>query len=328
MAVSNKKHRGKVRPIKSMLVSAMSSLRRQNSKASTNSNQADKFVLGASELVKLGQLIHHWKEIVGPEFSTKVWPERLFQSKLTLIVKNHQWLNTLTFCKAGILTNITNFLPNLKVVKIIGRVGTIPAVSKLKMIDDEVSWPDWQLEDDIDLPMLSDADLLETVQRCRKKLNARVKGLKESGLYMCPTCSGNMVSASNKSCAVCLYKKRIKELTTLRNTMSKEPWTTYTEAKKVDDKLTAIEFESMKSSLLIDAMQFVEQLGRQQSDLIEQKNPELEAEMRTEMVRAIVLATGVTPDTIDFDDLDKKCILSDSWYKFLRIEKDKGDATC
>jgi len=53
VVVSDKKRRGKTRPIKSMLVSAMSSLRRQNNKAPSHSRQVSKLVLGAAEMVKL-----------------------------------------------------------------------------------------------------------------------------------------------------------------------------------------------------------------------------------------------------------------------------------
>ena len=329
VVVSSSKKNGKVRPIKNLLIGAMSHLRRQNSKATMNSNQIPKFVLGATEMVRLGQLTHHWEEIVGADLSSHIWPARFFKAKLTLVVRTHQWLNTLTFCKEAIKTNITKYLPGIEVVKIMGRVGEIPAISKLSLLNESVTWPDWKLEADIDLPMLTDEELLEGIQRCRKKLKARVKGLLQSGYFLCPKCSSNMVSEGNKNCAVCLYRKRISELSSVRKMISNEPWITYFDVNKIDKKLTSLEFDAMKSSLLEDSMMFIDQLAQQQPNPIDK---ELDAEMRVEMVRAIALVTGVTADKIDFDELDEKFILCDSWYKYLRIKKTiikpQGDVTC
>lgn len=315
---------GRAIPIKNMLVNAISVLKRRSSRHS-NSYQRQKFVPGANEIVNLGKLFYRWEEIVGAELYSKVWPERCFRKSITLVVKDHQWLNTLTFFKQLIIKKISDFFPELKVKKIIAKVGKMPDTSKFNIKQPTKDWPDWNNESDMHFPSEISEELSELMARCRKKLNARVKGLKESGYFICNKCSSNIVYKEGDVCAVCQFKDRLKQLYKIRNILTEEPWIHYSELRLDFHDLSVAEFESIKLLLLQDTMSYIEQMGNL---LIDSYNKDLDAEMRSEMVRAVVLITGETPDKIDLNEMDNKLYMSDSWKIYLAQSNSKENIEC
>ena len=306
-----------------MLVSAMSLLKRRSS--NSNSFQTDKFLPGAQEIVNLGKLFYRWEEIVGAELYNKVWPERCFRKTITLVVKDHQWLNTLTFFKKLILKNLSGIFPELDVKKIIAKVGKMPDTSKFNIKQPTNDWPDWNCESDMVFSNELSQELLEVMARCRKKLNARVKGLKQSGYFICNKCSSNIVYKDGDVCAICQFKDRQKELYKLRNILTDEPWTHFPDIKSDFINLSITEFESVKLLLLQDTMSYVDQLG---DILTDTYSSDIDSEMRSEMVRGVVLITGETPDKIDLNEMNDNLYLSDKWKDYLSIKNSKEKIQC
>ena len=295
-----------------MLVSAMSVLKRRSNRFTSDSQ---KFIPGALEIVNLGKLLHNWKEIVGIELYDKVWPDRCFRKNITVVVRDHQWLATFSFFKHLVLKKINEVLPALGTKKIIAKVGKIPDAIHFKFDNTPKNWPDWQNESDLKISNVS-PELSEIMSRCRKKLNARLKGLISSGYFICSNCNSNIVTFDGDVCAVCQFRDHQHELYKLRIHLSDEPWILYDEIKSEHANLNVEEFESVKLLLLQDTLIYIEQLGGLLTDFYDEK---INAEMRSEMVRALVLTTGKMPHKIHLNKLPEEDYLFDTWCKYLAL---------
>ena len=302
--------------VKSGLARALSSLREKNFHSQDGNKK--RFYISGKEMVILGKLIYAWKDIAGLQLASKTRPFRFIKGKLLLTVSDSQWLQTLMFLKPEILTKIKNNFPDLNIKDIQGKLGKIPLIKK--NYDDENNWPDWTKEIDIKLPEIKDKELLSIIQECQKKLKARMKGLETKGYILCKSCNSSYTKNSDGICAVCIFEERSKSLMKVRYLIAELPWVSYEECLKEESSLKIEEYEAIKSQILMDCLPIITSLGEQQ---LREFNHDVYIEMSKEMVRAIMLHTGQTPDEIDLFDLKKGQIIDPKWIEYLAVEGDE-----
>ena len=98
------------------------------------------------------------------------------------------------------------------------------------------------------------------------------------------------------------------------------PWLEFDELLYLVPDLKVFEFEALKSELLDETVELINELGEQLKENFEAQQFRL---MKKEIVRAIVLYRGCMPDQIDFDDLDKNQLLNPEWLDFLSLKPAK-----
>ncbi|MDD3147759.1 MAG: DciA family protein, partial [Candidatus Riflebacteria bacterium] len=300
------------------LVKALTGIREANHRASDN---RQRFVLTARDLLVLGKLINAWKDIVGLQLAAKTCPTRLIKGKLYLAVADSQWLQTLVFLKARIIEKLNELFPEMKISEIIGKPGIIPP--EVEKIVKEASWPEWQSEKIVPMAELKDPELAEQLRRCQQKLDARLKGLEERGYKLCVLCRAAVTRSDNGVCAMCVYKSREDKLLQTRVLISEMPWLTFEEVSEFDGGLGKIEFEAIRNQLLDDSLALIRELA---VDLALVYDEECHVRMKKEMVRAMMLFSGCMPDKVDFDYLHT-CELPDpEWLHFLAIKP--GEPEC
>jgi hypothetical protein len=312
------KRLGLVKPVNYSLVKALTGIREANHPASDN---RQRFVLTARDLLVLGKLINAWKDIVGLQLAAKTCPTRLIKGKLYLAVADSQWLQTLVFLKARIIEKLNELFPEMKISEIIGKPGIIPP--EVEKIVKEASWPEWQSEKIVPMAELKDPELAEQLRRCQQKLDARLKGLEERGYKLCVLCRAAVTRSDNGVCAMCVYKSREDKLLQTRVLISEMPWLTFEEVSEFDSGLGKIEFEAIRNQLLDDSLALIRELA---VDLALVYDEECHVRMKKEMVRAMMLFSGCMPDKVDFDYLHT-CELPDpEWLHFLAIKP--GEPEC
>lgn len=312
------KRLGLVKPVNYSLVKALTGIREANHRASDN---RQRFVLTARDLLVLGKLINAWKDIVGLQLAAKTCPTRLIKGKLYLAVADSQWLQTLVFLKARIIEKLNELFPEMKISEIIGKPGIIPP--EVEKIVKEASWPEWQSEKIVPMAELKDPELAEQLRRCQQKLDARLKGLEERGYKLCVLCRAAVTRSDNGVCAMCVYKSREDKLLQTRVLISEMPWLTFEEVSEFDGGLGKIEFEAIRNQLLDDSLALIRELA---VDLALVYDEECHVRMKKEMVRAMMLFSGCMPDKVDFDYLHT-CELPDpEWLHFLAIKP--GEPEC
>jgi hypothetical protein len=232
-----------------------------------------------------------------------------------LTVSDSQWLQTLTFVKPKILKKLNQRFPQYNIKEIIGRQGRIPEEAE-KLVKD-AEWPDWKEFPAAKVSENSDEELKAIMERCSKKIKARIEGLKQKGLSLCKICKASMTSSENKICAVCVFNERMKSIYKVKKLLSEMPWLEFDELLDLVPDLKVFEFEALKSELLDEAVELINELGEQLKETFETRQFRL---MKKEIVRAIVLYKGCMPDQINFDDLDKNQLLNPEWLELLSLQ--------
>ena len=301
-------------PISFGLVKAITSMRKACFKEEGKSESDYKHRLAAKDLVILGRLINGWKDIVGTQLASKTCPLKLFKNTLYLTVSDSQWMQTLLFLKAGIIQKLEQKFPDLKIKEIIGRIGKIPA-SIEKLVKD-ASWPDWKEEEIIEKSEINNAELAKSIDECQQKLSARLKGLEEKGYTLCKICKANVTRSKDGVCAMCVFDHRSDIMMKSRTIIAEMPWLTYEDVKKEQKELTLVEYDSIKNDLLNDTLKIVDELF---SDLKEDYDEDTADMMRKEIVRGIILYTGLTPDKIDLEKVKVKQLPDKKWLDYLKI---------
>ena len=301
-------------PISFGLVKAITSMRKACFKEEGKSESDYKHRLAAKDLVILGRLINGWKDIVGTQLASKTCPLKLFKNTLYLTVSDSQWMQTLLFLKAGIIQKLEQKFPDLKIKEIIGRIGKIPA-SIEKLVKD-ASWPDWKEEEIIEKSEINNAELAKSIDECQQKLSARLKGLEEKGYTLCKICKANVTRSKDGVCAMCVFDHRSDIMMKSRTIIAEMPWLTYEDVKKEQKELTLVEYDSIKNDLLNDTLKIVDELF---SDLKEDYDEDTADMMRKEIVRGIILYTGLTPDKIDLEKVKVKQLPEKKWLDYLNL---------
>ena len=303
---------GITQPVNKSLIRALSNLREKNYKASEGQNR---FYLTGKDMLLLGKLINAWKDIVGTQLAHKTCPSRIIKGRLYLTVSDSQWLQTLTFIKPKILKKLNERFPEFNINEIVGRQGRIPEEAEKLVKDSE--WPDWKNFPASKVSENSNEELKEIMQRCSKKMKARMEGLKQKGLVLCKICQASMTASKDGICAVCVFNERMKSIFKVKKLLSEMPWLEFDELLDLVPDLKVFEFEALKSELLDEAVELINELGEQLKECFEAQKFRL---MKKEIVRAIVLYQGTMPDQIDFDDLDKDQLLNPEWLEFLSLK--------
>ena len=301
-------------PISFGLVKAITSMRKACFKEEGKSESDYKHKLAAKDLVILGRLISGWKDIVGIQLASKTYPLKLFKNSLYLTVSDSQWMQTLLFLKAGIIQKLEQKFPDLKIKEIIGRIGKIPA-SIEKLVKD-ASWPDWKEEEIIEKSEINNAELAKSIDECQQKLSARLKGLEEKGYTLCKICRANVTRSNDGVCAMCVFDHRSDIMMKSRTLIAEMPWLTYEEVKKEQKELSLLEYDSIKNDLLNDTLKVVDELF---SDLKEDYDEDTADMMRKEIIRGIILYTGLTPEKIDLEKVKVKQLPDKKWLDYLKL---------
>lgn len=306
-----------VKPAGFTLVKALSGLREKNRKAS---NDKSKYFLGAREMLVLGRLVNAWKDIVGLQLAHKTCPTRLIRGCLYLAVSDSQWMQTLLFLKGAIIDKLNQLFPDMKINDIIGRPGEIPeAVEEMLAAAD---WPDWQQETARLLPT-DDAELASMLERCQRKLDARLRGLRQRGFELCCRCEATVTDSPDGICAVCLFAAREQDRAEVRSLVREMPWLTLEELQEFDPRLDVIELSALQLELLENTLAYVRELAMEQTA---EFNKESLRQMKKEMVRAVMLYTGCMPDEVDLDNLYPDQIPDSDWPSYLNL--DAGELEC
>jgi len=319
MRISNRGRLNAIKPAKATLVKAISALREKNYQAAGDKGR---YVLTAREMVVLGRLISTWKDVVGLQLAHKTCPFRLIKGKLYLTVADSQWLQTLVFLKDRIITRLAQLFPDFKITDIIGRAGKIPEEAE-KIVKD-AEWPDWQTES---IPEFLcggiDDALLVQMQRCRKKLQARLKGLNQRGLTLCPVCEAVAISMEKKICAQCEFNARLDSRCQIRSMLFEMPWLTLDELHEYDSKISSGEFIGLKIELLEECLENVREKSAELS--VDFSEDGFNA-MKKEMTRALMLHTGKLPYQVDIYNVSDDEQPDPMWRKYLTL--DQGELEC
>ena len=308
---------GAIKPAGYTLVKALTGLREKNRRATEDRN---KFILGAREMLVLGRLVNAWKDVVGLQLAHKTCPIRLIRGCLYLAVADSQWMQTLVFLKGAIIEKLNQLFPGVKIVEIIGRPGEIPEGVEELLAD--ADWPDWQQESAHLIPT-DDAELGELLERCQRKLDARLRGLRKKGFELCHKCEATVTDSPNGICAVCVFAGRENDRAQVRSLIKEMPWLTLEELHEFDPQLDSIELSAIKLELLEDNLAFIRELAMEQTG---EFNEESFRQMKKEMVRAVMLYTGCMPDEVDLDQLHPEQIPDHDWLSYLSLEP--GELQC
>lgn len=308
---------GAIKPAGFTLVKALSNLREQNRRATEDRS---KFLLGAREMLVLGKLVNAWKDVVGLQLAHKTCPTRLIRGCLYLAVADSQWMQTLVFLKTRIIEKLNQLFPDVKITDVIGRPGKIPEAVEELLAD--ADWPDWQKETAHTFPV-DDAELGKLLERCQRKLDARLRGLRQKGFDLCRSCEAAVTDSPDRICAVCIFAGREKNRAQVRSLIQEMPWLTIEELHEFDPLLDSVELSAVRLETLENTLAFVRELAMEQTG---EFNEEGFRQMKKEMVRAVMLYTGCMPDEVDLDQLHPEQIPDPDWISYLTLET--GEAQC
>jgi hypothetical protein len=310
---SGKGRKGKILPVDFSLTRVLANIREKSYQSSSNRSR---FILTGKDMLMLGRLTSAWPEIAGLSLASKTCPARLIKGKLYLTVSDSQWLQTLTFVKPQLLSKLAARFPECKIFDIVGRPGRIP--EKVAELVQSYDWPKWQKIQDIELKAELDDETMQIIKRCRKKLLARVEGLKKKGMHLCPTCEATMTGGGE--CAICRFDARQEIISRVRTLLNEMPWLDFTEIIEFESSITQFEYEAVKSDLIEFCFELIEDLS---SRMMQYFAKDTFRKMKKEMVRAISLHTGCMPDQVDLDHLSKEQILVPEWPAYLAIGQEK-----
>jgi len=293
------------------LVKALHGFREKNRKASDDKSR---YFLGAREMMVLGRLINSWKDVVGLQLAHKTCPTRLIRGCLYLNVSDSQWMQTLVFFKGTIIEKLNQLFPDMKIHDIIGRPGEISEAVEEMLAD--ADWPDWQQEKAHPFPT-DDAEMAGLLERCQRKLDARLRGLRQRGFELCRNCEATVTDSPDGICAVCVFAAREKNRAEVRALVREMPWLMLDEVQEFDAQLSSIEFSALKLELLEDTLAFVKELA---TELVGEFSEATDHQMRKEMVRAVMLYTGCMPDEVDLEQLEPEQIPDPEWPAWLSLQ--------
>lgn len=302
------------KPISFSLVKAIASMRKTCFNNEGKSETDYKHNLAAKDLLVLGRLINSWRDVVGLQLASKTCPLKLFKGCLYLTVSDSQWMQTLLFLKAGIIQKLNQLFPDLKIKEIIGRIGKIPA-SVAKLVK-ESSWPDWKEEEITEKTKVNNPELAKTMDQCQQKLSARLKGLEEKGYKLCKICRANVTRSKDGICAMCLFDHRSDIRMKSRSMLAEMPWLSLEEVQKEQPELSSVEYDYIRNELLNETLKMADELY---SDLKYDYDEDTAEMLRKEIIRGVILHTGVTPDKVDLTNIKPKQLPDKKWLNYLSL---------
>ena len=302
------------KPISFSLVKAIADMRRTCFNDNDKPESNYKHNLAARDLVILGRLINTWRKVVGLQLASKTCPLKLFKGTLYLTVSDSQWMQTLLFLKTGIIQKLNQIFPDLKIKEIVGRIGKIPV--EVEKLVKESAWPNWEDEEITEKPKVKDSELAKTIDICQQKLSARLKGLEEKGYQLCKVCRANVTRSKDGICAMCLYDHRSDIRMKSRSLIADFPWLTYEEVRQEQNELNKDEYEYIKNELLNETTKLVDELYSDLKEVYDEDNADL---LRKEMIRGIILFTGITPDKVDLNSVKPKQLPDKKWFDYIKL---------
>jgi hypothetical protein len=223
-------------------------------------------------------------------------------------------MQTLIFLKDRIIAKLAQLFPEMGIVELVGRPGKIPAEVE-KLIND-AEWPDWQKENKIEFIGISDPELVQQLERCQQKQQARVRGLKERGLVLCKTCQAAMTASGKGVCVMCHFAERSASLAKVKTVLHDMPWLSHEELLEFDPELDSGEYLGTRLSLLQDSLELVREMAAELSlDFSEQGF----RRMKKEMARAAMLHSCKMPDQVDIYNLLPGETPDPQWQKYLAV---------
>lgn len=314
MNAEKPRYRSGIRPLGSMLTDTLAELRRQAWEARYGQQGGRGFSMrvaraAGAEMVQLGRLRRVWSSVVGPDLARHSAPDRLFQGKLLVICEDSQWMQTFTFVRTQVVERVNHLCPGTEVKSAVARLGRLPATAPIARAP---QWPEWHETSVSDVPATKDRRLHDLILRCKAKLQARRNALAMSGLTPCPTCGAVTVRTGTTACAVCRHNARVEIRARLRTLLDETPWLTLDEVREHLPSVMPEELLAAKIDLLGEVRAAVEALGAQ---LRETPDETLVPRLRFEMIRAVILETGVRPDVMTPDAID--AMLPAEWKRLL-----------
>jgi|GEM_PF-724146 len=316
MIITKKKNgRRGIYPLKNLICQTISGIRQKNlqnrTRTSTNYSSLPPFASGSKEILFLGCLIYRWKVIVGPDLFRNTYPVRLIHGRLVILCSDSQWMHTLSFVKTQIMEKIRQMYPEMKIDAVQSKLGEIP---REIYIAPPLNFPDWTKEKEIPLPEIQNNELAQIIQRCRKKLSSRLKGLSERGYSLCPKCGASLLPSGQNLCSQCLFQAKQSDLICARNIINEMPWISYNEVRQTTPAISNLEIDSIKSGILGESISRVSMLY---SRWLESRDPSIVGEIKFEMIRSIILKTGYSPETIDLQKKDFIILFEPEWEMIL-----------
>lgn len=312
---SGKSRLGAIAPVDHALVKVLSNIREKNYQSSSDQQR---FTLTAREMLVLGRLKSSWKDIVGVQLAHKTCPSRLLRGKLYLLVADSQWLQTLVFIKGKIIEKLQQRFPDLKIVDLIGKPGRIP--DEVEELVKECEWPDWQEFAPLPLNRELDSELALQINRCRQKMLARNTGLKKKGLRACRRCQAGLTSSADQICALCVSAERSELLKPVKELLKDMPWLAYDEIVNFQQSVKSYEYEAIKADLLCECHEMIKEYGMQLKEFFDE---EIFAQMKKEMVRAVMLHCRCMPDQVDLYNLRPEQAFAQQWHELLNLKKEE-----
>jgi len=303
MNAGTPRFRGNMKAAGSVLSDVLANLKRQVWEARYGEQGGRGFSMrvaraAGTEMLQLGRLRKAWPTMVGPDLANHSAPDRLFQGKLFVVCKDSQWMQTFTFVRIQVLERVNRLCPDSGVKSVVARLGRLPAKSPVAQAPD---WPDWHAVKMSNLPLIKNRELYDALTRCRAKLQARQEALTRAGMKPCPQCNGVPIPSGVSACASCRHQERLRDRSKLRNLLDETPWLTLDEAREHVPSISSIEFEAAKSDLLCEVNRTVESLGAQVKESFDET---VIPRLRLEMLRSIILQTGVRPDVMTPEAID------------------------
>ncbi|MBR4329852.1 MAG: hypothetical protein IKP71_08350 [Candidatus Riflebacteria bacterium] len=100
-----------------------------------------------------------------------------------------------------------------------------------------------------------------------------------------------------------------------RSLIAEMPWLSFEEVKTEQKELTLLEYDSIKNELLNDTLKIVDELY---SDLKLDYDDYTADMMRKEIIRGIILHTGLTPDKINLEKVKSNMLPDKKWLEYLK----------
>lgn len=263
------------------------------------------------EMILLGKLLYKWSEIIGSDLAAHVKPKRLIRGRLILICSDSQWMQTLIFIKRQIVERIRIFYPEIVINSVVSSIAKLPV--ELRTCE-HVPWPDWTFEPDSDIPSNTSRELYDIMRRCYKKLSARRKALIAEGWKPCRNCRNSLVHEKMQLCFACMNRKKEELTGKLRSILSDTPWLSVDTVKEMEPDADEIVIDSVRSDLYLETRSRINSLI---SELAFSDDRDLTLTIKFEIIRALILKTGISPDQLEINSPSVIGLLEDGWLKFL-----------
>lgn len=318
--------RSGISPIKDFVSTTLVSLgkkHRQNSlrKATNVNGSAVHSFFGGKDMIFLGRLMIHWKEIVGENLFQNCYPMRLFKGNLQVICSDSQWLHTFQFIRSMIQERLKEKFPQLSVSRIFALVGKLP--ENVYQVPVQKYWPAWREEKDLGLAGKKvSEETMEIIQRCGKKLEARKKALVTEGLVLCPMCAAKMIDPGRKCCSVCFFQEEEKIKCRIRVALLEAPWL---EKEEIAEMIPGANEELLRETKEALKIEIFQKIDMTVTELQSEEAPVAPSDFFRDLDCFLILKTGLPPHEVSLVEAFLRNLLPSHWLKALEALEEEEE---